>query len=126
MKTKLKLWDFLDPQNGLKVDEKFYLSKERLEMISKWKAYEKPLEKIMDKQSAYTPTLTTRSFDMTSSIKLVIENIFPSNHHGGKIYSPDNISTTFKHNNNNALHINENNRIRKLTPSEAFRLMGLK
>ena len=88
----LKVWDFLDQQNGYKVDEKYYLSEERLIAISKWNAFEKPLEKIMDNNSTHSGALTTRSFDMTSSIKLIKEKA----------------------------------RIRKLTPREALRLMGLK
>lgn len=134
--NKLKLWDFLDQQNGYEVDESYYLSQEQLIKISKWKAYEKPLEKIVDNTHTHIGCLTTRSFDMTSSIKLVdtsgvdasnIDNVSPTGHNSRKVYdeNEDHIGTV-RHNNGNSQTIRTNARIRKLTPREAYRLMGLR
>lgn len=51
-----KLKDMLDNE----VDEKYYLTQQKIDMISKWKCYEKPLEHIMTEDSI-SGTLTTRS-----------------------------------------------------------------
>lgn len=51
-----KLKDFLE----VNVDEKYYLSQEKIDMISKWKCYEKPLGHILTEDSI-CGTLTTRS-----------------------------------------------------------------
>lgn len=61
---KLKLKDLLENE----VDEKYYLTSKQLKQISNWNAYEKPLDHLDDE---LVGTLTTRSGDMTSSIKLV-------------------------------------------------------
>lgn len=53
---KLKLKDFLEDQ----VEDKYYLSDAKIEMISKWKCYEKPFEKVYGNNSILG-TLTTRS-----------------------------------------------------------------
>ena len=68
MKLKYKLKDLLESN----VDEKYYLSSKQIEEIKQWNAYEKPLttmERTM--RGGYTPTLTTRTGDYTSSMILV-------------------------------------------------------
>ncbi len=52
---KLKLKDVLEN----KVDEKYYLSSEKIAKISQWKAYQKPFEHVQGKNSI-SPTLTAR------------------------------------------------------------------
>lgn len=52
---KLKLKDMLEN----KVDEKYYLSSEKIAKISQWKAYQKPFEHVQGKNSI-SPTLTAR------------------------------------------------------------------
>ena len=52
---KLKLKDMLEDN----VDEKYYLSEDKIEKISHWKAYQKPFEKVQGKESI-VPTLTAR------------------------------------------------------------------
>ena len=52
---KLKLKDMLEDE----VDEKYYLSEDKINSISHWKAYQKPFEKVQGKNSI-VPTLTAR------------------------------------------------------------------
>ena len=52
---KLKLKDMLEDE----VDEKYYLSDEKIQKIANWKAYQKPFEKVQGKNSI-VPTLTAR------------------------------------------------------------------
>ena len=52
---KLKLKDMLEDE----VDEKYYLSEDKIHSISHWKAYQKPFEKVQGKNSI-VPTLTAR------------------------------------------------------------------
>ena len=52
---KLKLKDMLEDN----VDEKYYLSEDKIERISHWKAYQKPFEKVQGNNSV-CPTLTAR------------------------------------------------------------------
>lgn len=52
----IKLKDLLDDE----VDEKYYLDDRKINMISKWKCYEKPLKKVCGRNSI-VGTLTTRS-----------------------------------------------------------------
>lgn len=52
---KLKLKDLLETS----VDEKYYLSDEKIASISHWNAYQKPLEKVLGNNSI-SPTLTAR------------------------------------------------------------------
>jgi len=52
---KLKLKDMLEEE----VDEKYYLSEDKIFSISNWKAYQKPFEKVQGNNSI-VPTLTAR------------------------------------------------------------------
>ena len=52
---KLKLKDMLEGE----VDERYYLSEDKINRISHWKAYQKPFEKVQGKNSI-VPTLTAR------------------------------------------------------------------
>ena len=54
-KLKLKLKDMLEEN----VDEKYYLSGEKIERIAHWNAQQKPFEKVQGKNSV-VPTLTAR------------------------------------------------------------------
>lgn len=67
----LKLKDMLEDD----VDENYYLSQKQIEDISKWNAYEKPLE-TMEKvnKSNICPTLTTRSGAYAAGMILVKTN----------------------------------------------------
>lgn len=52
---KLRLKDFLEYE----VDEKYYLTEEKIDKISHWKAHQKPFEKVQGNNSI-VPTLTAR------------------------------------------------------------------
>ena len=52
---KLKLKDMLEDE----VDDKYYLSEDKIHSISHWKAYQKPFEKVQGRNSI-VPTLTAR------------------------------------------------------------------
>lgn len=106
---KPKLKDVLEG----KVDEKYYLSQEKLESISKWNAQQDPFKNmIKSDNNQYFGTLTTRDGDEQSGMKLVMDkepitNIFTSGHHGGKVNDPENVAPTFKENHGNGLFIKE-------------------
>lgn len=68
MKLEYKLKDLLEKD----VDEKYYLSNKQIEEISKWNAYEKPLERMeQTEKSGICPTTTTRTSEYTSSMILI-------------------------------------------------------
>lgn len=101
---ELRLKDMLDEV----VDEKYYLSDDKIEKIANWKAYQKPFEKVQGNNSV-VPTLTARG---------------AGEEHSGMItYCSDLIDTTNLQ--DDCLNIKNNTiRIRKLTPKECWRLMG--
>ena len=67
-KLKLKLEDLLESN----VDEKYYLTQKQIENINSWNAYEKPFETMKKiEKTGISPTLTTRTGDMTSSMILL-------------------------------------------------------
>ena len=144
IKLEKKLKDILED----KVDEKYYLTNQKIEMISKWKCYEKPLEKIMSGNSI-SGSLTTRSGAECGGMKLVIdESVKPSvakNFEREKIQImksdkemyqckvtsgwSDNVvglqvSPTLRSGNSCTYGMTSNHLIRKLTPKECWRLMG--
>lgn len=129
-----KLKDVLEKE----VDEKYYLSSEKIDMISKWKCYEKPLEHIMTEDSV-SGTLTTRSGAECGGMKTVA--IKTGNKKGYDLASDgDGVdlaypkSTTRRgrvgHGLSKTLPTSDSQgvidgyRIRKLTPKECWRLMG--
>ena len=69
-KLNLKLKDILEDE----VDEKYYLSDEKIEMISKWKCYEKPFKKVYGNNSVLG-TLTTRSGAECGGLKVYSSNL---------------------------------------------------
>ena len=84
-KLQLTLKDLLEAN----VDEKYYLSDEKIASISQWKSYQKPLESVLGNNSI-SPTLTARGageehagmitysdeFDTTTDIQKLILNKF--------------------------------------------------
>lgn len=87
-KLMLRLKDLLEES----VDEKYYLSDDKIESISQWKAYQKPLENVLGNNSI-SPTLTARGagedhagmitysdeFDDTTNVQSKLENMSKSN-----------------------------------------------
>lgn len=103
----LKLKDFLEDN----VDESFYLSDKTIQRISNWKSFENPLKKVYGANSIIG-TITTRVAEsdlggLCSSAKLVGDNLEDT------VNIKDSLDTL-------------NFRIRKLTPRECLRLMGVK
>lgn len=132
LKTKLK--DLLEDN----VDESYYLSDKKIEMISKWKCYEKPLEHVMHGDSI-CGTLTTRSGAECGGMKTVY--IKTANKTGYDVaVDGDGIDLAYPnsetrrgrvgHGVSKTLATSDTQgcldgvRIRKLTPKECWRLMG--
>lgn len=112
-KLDLRLKDLLEKE----VDEKYYLSSKRIKDISEWKAQQDPLKDI-DKEKEICPTLTARGAGEEHSGMILINE---------DVYNQENVARTcenyeFK----KELNYNSNLRIRKLSPRETFRLMGVK
>lgn len=149
---KLKLKDMLEDN----VDEKYYLSNEKLLQISNWNSYKNPLDAVMGKESLCT-TVTTRIAEsqdggINASMKVYCDNL--ENTTNLRINNKS-LQETLQKNNiddtcyidtynkkidkeksgtittgvsfrNNTFLADGNLRIRKLTPKECFRLMGVK
>lgn len=130
-KIKLKnyLFDLLEPN----VDEKYFLSKKQIKDIINWNAYQKPfetMERLVD--SGIAPTITTRSGEYTAGMILTPTvlggfgkkvNNERQYHQQNRIYDNKitiSLTTSFA-----PLYLSELG-IRKLTPREYFRLMGVK
>lgn len=171
IKLEHKLKDLLEKN----VDEKYYLSSDKIKNIQNWKAQQDPLKNI-DKIKTYSPTLTARGAgEEHSGMILINQDLYLGTYQYSKSDNfmkgndryrpnkeiPDTLQTTQKEGiveygsyytwenkkgeintqcnrannpNNCALTIAcsnvgkvlENCHIRKLTPKECFRLMGVK
>lgn len=135
---KLKLKDMLEDN----VDEKYYLSDKQIEDIQSWQAYEKPLENMekTDKNNI-SPTLTTRSGAYAAGMILIknanskgyleaedgdgIDISGRMEYHRGTVQKGKAQTITTSGGENVGV-VTNNLRIRKLTPKECFRLMGVK
>lgn len=100
---KLKLKDLLE----YKVDEKYYLSEEKISKIANWRAYQKPFEKVQDELIGL--------FDDTSSDNFA---------KGKRDYGFKDEYGTLKCTPKYSIYKSTDLRIRKLTPKECWRLMG--
>ena len=121
----LRLKDILEP----KVDEKYYLSNETLKRIASWNAQQDPLKDI-EKEKAISPCITARGAGEEHSGMILINedaiqvvgNYSPKD----RVYSTESVAmchcASIPQGSYNYL---ENERIRKLTPKECFRLMGV-
>lgn len=129
-----KLKDILEKD----VDEKYYLSEDKLEMISNWQCYEKPLNHIMSTNSI-CKTITTRSGAECGSMKVVA--IKTANKQGYDLaQNGDGIDLAYPNSKtrrgrvghsvaktlptSDSQGVLDNYRVRKLTPKECWRLMG--
>ena len=156
MKLKDRWRDFLENN----VDEKYYLSEEKLKKISLWKAQQDPLKDI-DKEKEICPCLTARGAGEEHSGMILINeklyynnvirvgNYSPSGHNESTIVSGDGIAPTVMENHGTVTAVIEDTprlvggigemksngsynyqlndlAIRKLTPNECFKLMGVK
>ena len=126
-----RLKDFVDD----KVDEKYYLTKEKIEMIARWKCYERPLEHVLNIDSI-CGSLTTRSGAECGGLKL-----YTNNKKGFDIaYNGDGIDLSYPNSKTRRGRVGhgvsktlptsdtqgyvDRTRVRKLTPKECWRLMG--
>lgn len=126
-----RLKDFLEKD----VDEKYYLSEEKLQMIGKWKCYEKPLEHMLEDDSI-VGTLTTRSGAECGGMKIYVNNKkgYDIAHNGDAIDFSYPSSKTRRGRVGHGVcqtlptqctqGVMDNYIVRKLTPRECFRLMG--
>ncbi|MBR5795290.1 MAG: DNA cytosine methyltransferase [Erysipelotrichaceae bacterium] len=134
IKLKKKLKDFLE----INVDEKYYLNKEKLDMISNWQCYEKPLNHIKTDEGIMG-TITTRSGAECGGMKVIA--IKTANKQGYDLASNgDGIDLSYPNSQTRRGRVGhsisktittsdfqgvmDNYRVRKLTPRECFRLMG--
>ena len=137
---KLKLKDMLEDE----VDEKYYLSEEKINKIAHWKAYQKPFERVLGKNSI-VPTLTARGAgeehsgmitycdkleDTTNlqedcmKIGLFDDTSSDNFAKGKRDYGYKDEYGTLKCNPKYSIYKSTDLRIRKITPREAWRLMG--
>lgn len=126
-----RLKDFLEKD----VDEKYYLTEEKLQMIGKWKCYEKPLEHMLEDDSI-VGTLTTRSGAECEGMKIYVNNKkgYDIAHNGDAIDFSYPSSKTRRGRVGHGVcqtlptqctqGVMDNYIVRKLTPRECFRLMG--
>lgn len=126
-----RLKDFLEKN----VDKKYHLSEEKIQMIGKWKCYEKPLEHILEDDSIIG-TLTTRSGAECGGMKIYTNNKkgYDIAHNGDGIDISYLKSTTRRGRVGHGIcktipaactqGVIQDYIIRKLTPRECFRLMG--
>lgn len=150
IKLEHKLKDLLEDN----VDEKYYITTKQIEQIKSWNTYQNPLDNI-DKQKVISPCLLARGQqDMNSGLILINDNtekieinLKTKNQHLLNMVKNNKIDITKTQsidlynqktneeiihtirasvNTNNETAITHNYRIRKLTPKECFRLMGVK
>ena len=136
------------------VDEKYYLSEDKIHSISRWKAYQKPFEKVQGKNSI-APTLTARgageehsgmitysdNLDNTTNLQKECLRIKEATKKGYKeAYDGDSVNLEQPNSKTRRGRVGNqvaqtlttscnqgvvnNYRIRKLTPKECWRLMG--
>ena len=105
-KTKV-LGDFLEKQ----VDDKYYISIDRIEKINNWKSYQNPFDRLLGKNSI-CPTLTARGAGEYHSGAIIL----------GECDTNKNIREEIR---SNPTLVYETYKPRFLTPRESFRLMGV-
>lgn len=134
---ELKLEDMLEDN----VEESYYLSDQQIKRISRWNSQQKPLENI-DKEKVVSPTLTARGAGEEHSGMILIneatlkgyakatagDGVYINRPHQKRgVVQKDKIQTLKTSLDVGVVAKDKNDlRIRKLTPREAFRLMGVK
>jgi DNA (cytosine-5)-methyltransferase 1 len=148
---KIKLKDMLEDE----VDEKYYLSEDKIGKISHWKGFQKPFEKVQGKNSV-VPTLTARgageehngmitfsdNLEDTTNLQEQCLNIKNATKKGyQEAFEGDSVNLVYPNSktrrgrvgeqvsqtlqcNDSMGVVNNDLRIRKLTPKECWRLMG--
>ena len=82
--SNLRLKDILEDE----VDKKYYLDEERLDKVFQWKAHQRPLEKVLGKESI-CPTLTARGAGEYHSGMILLNEYFKDTTNVDKIISAD-------------------------------------
>ena len=135
LKKEYILKDFLENN----VDESYYLSNKQISDINNWKAYQKPFETMKQiEKTGNSPTLTTRG----DTLGVVVREEYQGMYQYSKSDKFMNGKDRFTKNKEladtilttpqegvvvkNEINGSESLRIRKLTPKECFRLMGVK
>lgn len=135
-KLKKRLKDYLEDE----VDEKYYLSDKQIKQISNWKAQRDPLKDAKNQDDDVLQTITAKSnTSMNSSMLLIKEPLkiktwndetkafktrdddMPRH----RIYDTESVGFAITTNESQQPTLIDNMRIRKLTPLEAWRLMGI-
>jgi DNA (cytosine-5)-methyltransferase 1 len=132
-----RLKDYLEPN----VDQGYYLSDKTLEQISNWKSYQNPLDSIKD-NNGISQCITTRVAEtdaggISASMILVKEatvkgyaeaydgdGVYLNRPHQKRGVVQDQMIQTIKTSGDDVWVV-DNMRIRKLTPKECWRLMGI-
>lgn len=109
------------------VDEKLFLSNDVVHRISKWKSYQNPLNSIIS--DGIVPTITARGAgELHSGMQLVFDDFEIDGVGGSYKYWRNigvvNVIPTIK--TSAYLAVALQNKLRKITPRECFRLMGVK
>lgn len=144
-KLNKRLYDILEKD----VDQKYYLTEEQLQRISNWKAQQDPLKDI-DKEKLICPCLTARGAgEEHSGMILINESVYDKNYkpkprlvgglgemksHNGtqffqqdRIYDSEEVAMCLQASFPGGSYLYKvEDKIRKLTPRECFRLMGVK
>lgn len=75
MKLKYKLKDFLEKET----EEKYYLTEQAIERISKWKSQQDPLKNINEEKMIYPTVLASNSHGEHGGMVLINESLFEEN-----------------------------------------------
>jgi len=104
-KLERRLRDVLED----KVDEKYYLTQEKIDAIKNWKAQQDPFENLeKTTKSGISPTLTARGAgEEHSGMILVVGNYMPSNHNASVIVDTNGIAPTVMENHGTVTAITE-------------------
>lgn len=124
-----KLKDLLEDE----VDEKYFLTQKQIDSVFKWKAFEKPFETMAKiKESEIVPTITTRSGAYAAGMILIPEATqkgYALDEVGDGVYlnRPHQKRGVVQKETIPTLTTSDGElvRVRKLTPLETWRLMGI-
>jgi len=140
-----RLKDYLEPN----VDQGYYLSDTQITNITKWKSQQNPLENALTNESNHAPTLLARGSDSLNATMVLIkeatvngfykqaldtlanndvkygDSISAYNQTVDKSGCSPTITTRPEGKKTAILPITQDLRIRKLTPRECWRLMGI-
>jgi len=129
-----RLKDYLEAN----VDESYYLSDTQITNITKWKSQQNPIENALTNESNHAPTLLARGSDSLNATMVLIkeatikgyaeaydgDGVYLNRPHQKRGVVQDQMIQTIKTSGDD-VGVVDNMRIRKLTPKECWRLMGI-